>query len=131
MLEVLKVAYALAGWIPTAFIFLNLFRKMAVPGTRARYIYAGYQHMIKWPSLTMPVLWTIQHSLEHAPLSVGLDIFILWVIWRDIQELKKDGDDNWWDKGKKGLKKWLKKTARKVSKVRVKLPDLSPAPSPV
>lgn len=99
-------AVAVSLWF--LFMVTAFLRTGAAPGTNARYVWATAQWAVIYPALLLPVRDIIHGgaSADGWHLILGSVFSIIWVV--DYRALRNSGDDNWFRRTGKRLRRWIK-----------------------
>jgi steroid 5-alpha reductase family enzyme len=100
------------------FLVANLFYRTAVPGSHQRYVWVSIAWAAAFPALASLLLGMAAAIASNDSLGVALSI-ILTLLWAfDFHRLRNNGDDNWFKRTGKRLRRWASQH----------MPSLSPMP---
>ena len=88
------------------FLVGGLRRRSAVRGSRPRYAWATIQRAACWPALVFVVMTTLRSIALTQPLALLLVPAALAAWTYTFRQLRADGDDDWFGRAARRLRRW-------------------------
>lgn len=93
------------------FLLAGLRRRAAVRGSQPRYTWATIQRAACWPALAFVVMTTLRSISLTQPLALLL-VPVALACWAlTFRQMRADGDDDWFTRARRRLRRWASSLA--------------------